>query len=151
MFGTFASVAREVAKFLKKWQTDRPDMMQQSNHTVTSQHRFVSPKLKLLMIRNISHFFLSRSLCSAANNFRLACKGCFDNCQYSLYSGKLGPVVDLLMHQLSVSEQEEGGIFPYTARFSVYLTAMLVPNFNIWYLGGYCMSTTQYDMTWLRI
>ena len=44
-----------------------------------------------------------RSVCSAVNVFRLGCKGCFDNCQYALYSGKLAPIVELLIHQLGVS------------------------------------------------
>eukprot|EP00057_Strongylocentrotus_purpuratus_P011849 XP_011666323.1 PREDICTED: S phase cyclin A-associated protein in the endoplasmic reticulum [Strongylocentrotus purpuratus] len=43
-----------------------------------------------------------KTLCSSAEVFRLACRNNFDNCQYTMYSGKMAPLIDLLMHQLSV-------------------------------------------------
>ncbi|XP_038079057.1 S phase cyclin A-associated protein in the endoplasmic reticulum-like isoform X2 [Patiria miniata] len=49
-----------------------------------------------------SNVIPAKSVCSAATAFRLTCKGCFDNCQYALYSGKLAPIVELLVHQLGL-------------------------------------------------
>ncbi|XP_041464189.1 S phase cyclin A-associated protein in the endoplasmic reticulum-like [Lytechinus variegatus] len=43
-----------------------------------------------------------KTLCSSAEVFRLACRNNFDNCQYTMYSGKMAPLIDLLMHQLSI-------------------------------------------------
>ncbi|XP_033108784.1 S phase cyclin A-associated protein in the endoplasmic reticulum-like [Anneissia japonica] len=40
------------------------------------------------------------TLCNATNVLKLAIKGCYENCQYCLYSNKLGPLIDSLMHQL---------------------------------------------------
>ncbi|XP_077988787.1 S phase cyclin A-associated protein in the endoplasmic reticulum-like [Glandiceps talaboti] len=44
----------------------------------------------------------TKSLCNAANAMNLACRGCYDNCHYILCSNKLGPMVDMLMHRLSI-------------------------------------------------
>ncbi|KAJ8029246.1 S phase cyclin A-associated protein in the endoplasmic reticulum [Holothuria leucospilota] len=48
-----------------------------------------------------------RTMCSAATAFRLTCRNCYDNCQYILYSSKLGPIVELLMHQLHPQSQDD--------------------------------------------
>ncbi|PIK61380.1 putative S phase cyclin A-associated protein in the endoplasmic reticulum [Apostichopus japonicus] len=48
-----------------------------------------------------------KTLCNAATAFRLTCRNCYDNCQYILYSSKLAPVVELLMHQLNVNSEPE--------------------------------------------
>ncbi|XP_071964782.1 S phase cyclin A-associated protein in the endoplasmic reticulum-like isoform X2 [Antedon mediterranea] len=51
----------------------------------------------------------AKTICNATNVLKLAIKGCFENCQYCLYSNKLGPLIDSLMHQLQtiIPDDEE--------------------------------------------
>ncbi|XP_033634291.1 S phase cyclin A-associated protein in the endoplasmic reticulum-like [Asterias rubens] len=58
----------------------------------------------------VSNIIPAKSVCSAANAFRLGCKGCFDNCQYALYSGKVAPIVELLVHQLGLIDPQSSDL-----------------------------------------
>lgn len=49
-------------------------------------------------------FFHFRSLVLASSVFRQVCKGCYENCHYMLFSNKIGILVDLLIHKLTVSK-----------------------------------------------
>ncbi|XP_064608297.1 S phase cyclin A-associated protein in the endoplasmic reticulum-like isoform X2 [Liolophura sinensis] len=62
---------------------------------------------RLLMLLNRSNASLPpvippKSLVLVCNAFKFSCKGCYDNCHYMLFSNKVGTLVDLLIHQLSV-------------------------------------------------
>ncbi|KAK2159680.1 hypothetical protein LSH36_148g05042 [Paralvinella palmiformis] len=48
-----------------------------------------------------------KSLIHCCTVFRLACKGCYDNCHYMLFSNKAGTLVDLLSHQLNMLIPED--------------------------------------------
>ncbi|XP_021362165.1 S phase cyclin A-associated protein in the endoplasmic reticulum-like isoform X2 [Mizuhopecten yessoensis] len=48
-----------------------------------------------------------KSLVLTCSVFRQACKGCYDNCHYMLFSNKLGTVIDLLIHRLTILLPEE--------------------------------------------
>ncbi|XP_048254024.1 S phase cyclin A-associated protein in the endoplasmic reticulum-like [Haliotis rufescens] len=48
-----------------------------------------------------------KSLCQTCDAYRLACKGCFENCHYMLFSNKLGVLADHLIHQLSLLLPED--------------------------------------------
>ncbi|KAK7501611.1 hypothetical protein BaRGS_00007042, partial [Batillaria attramentaria] len=43
-----------------------------------------------------------KSLCLACDVYRLACKGSFDSCRYTLFSNKIGILVDHLIHRLTM-------------------------------------------------
>ncbi len=46
---------------------------------------------------------LFRSLCTAVNTYYLSCLSCHNNCSHVLYSNKITFLMDLLLHQLTVS------------------------------------------------
>lgn len=53
-----------------------------------------------------------RSLCAAVNTYHLACLCCPVNCSYVLYSNKIAFLMDLLLHQLTVSCDRPANILP---------------------------------------
>uniref|UniRef100_A0A8B9LH07 S-phase cyclin A associated protein in the ER n=1 Tax=Astyanax mexicanus TaxID=7994 RepID=A0A8B9LH07_ASTMX len=48
-----------------------------------------------------------KSLCAAVNVYYLACSRCYSNCSYVLYSNKIAPLMDLLLHQLTLYVPDE--------------------------------------------
>ncbi|XP_072527105.1 S phase cyclin A-associated protein in the endoplasmic reticulum isoform X2 [Salminus brasiliensis] len=48
-----------------------------------------------------------KSLCAAVNVYYLACSRCYSNCAYVLYSNKIAPLMDLLLHQLTLYVPDE--------------------------------------------
>ncbi|XP_066523371.1 S phase cyclin A-associated protein in the endoplasmic reticulum isoform X2 [Hoplias malabaricus] len=48
-----------------------------------------------------------KSLCAAVNVYYLACSCCYNNCSYVLYSNKIAPLMDLLLHQLTLYVPDE--------------------------------------------
>ncbi|XP_062848050.1 S phase cyclin A-associated protein in the endoplasmic reticulum isoform X2 [Trichomycterus rosablanca] len=48
-----------------------------------------------------------KSLSAVVNVYYLACLGCYSNCFYVLYSNKIAPLMDLLLHQLTLYVPEE--------------------------------------------
>ncbi|XP_025077165.1 LOW QUALITY PROTEIN: S phase cyclin A-associated protein in the endoplasmic reticulum-like [Pomacea canaliculata] len=44
----------------------------------------------------------AKSLSLACEVYRLACKGCYESCRYTLFSNKIGVLVDYLIHRLSI-------------------------------------------------
>lgn len=57
----------------------------------------------LTVINNLLSSFCVRSLCAAVNIYCLACSCCPLNCSYVLFSNKIAFLMDLLLHQLTVS------------------------------------------------
>lgn len=53
-----------------------------------------------------------RSLSAVVNVYYLACLGCYSNCFYVLYSNKIAPLMDLLLHQLTVGLLDMLRVFP---------------------------------------
>ncbi|GCC33323.1 hypothetical protein chiPu_0011792 [Chiloscyllium punctatum] len=51
---------------------------------------------------NISPRIPVKSLCNVINAYCFACRGCYDNCFYVLFSNKITFLVELLMHQLTL-------------------------------------------------
>ncbi|KAL5005177.1 hypothetical protein ScPMuIL_018633 [Solemya velum] len=49
----------------------------------------------------------NKSLVLTCNVFRQACKGCYDNCHYMLFSNKIGTLVDVLQYRLSLIVPDE--------------------------------------------
>ncbi|XP_038640148.1 S phase cyclin A-associated protein in the endoplasmic reticulum isoform X1 [Scyliorhinus canicula] len=51
---------------------------------------------------NIAPRIPVKSLCNVINAYCFACKGCYDNCVYVLFSNKITFLLELLMHQLTL-------------------------------------------------
>ncbi|XP_069138019.1 S phase cyclin A-associated protein in the endoplasmic reticulum-like isoform X2 [Argopecten irradians] len=56
---------------------------------------------------NLPSVLPPKSLVLTSSVFRQACKGCYDNCHYMLFSNKLGTVIDLLVHRLTILLPDE--------------------------------------------
>ncbi|XP_077867715.1 S phase cyclin A-associated protein in the endoplasmic reticulum-like [Saccoglossus kowalevskii] len=88
----------EISRILdKKVQADQLALQSCGGLTALSRIMLVigeSTEVKPLVIP-------TKSLCNAANVLKLACRNCFENCQYMLYGNKMGPMVDMLMHRLN--------------------------------------------------
>uniref|UniRef100_A0A8C5TNN0 S-phase cyclin A associated protein in the ER n=1 Tax=Malurus cyaneus samueli TaxID=2593467 RepID=A0A8C5TNN0_9PASS len=48
-----------------------------------------------------------KSLCSAVNVYSLTCSSCIENCTYVLFSNKITSLMDLLIHQFTVSVPDD--------------------------------------------
>ncbi|KAJ7405112.1 hypothetical protein BTVI_70112 [Pitangus sulphuratus] len=48
-----------------------------------------------------------KSLCSTVNVYSLTCSNCIENCTYVLFSNKITSLMDLLIHQLTVSVPDD--------------------------------------------
>ncbi|XP_060063771.1 S phase cyclin A-associated protein in the endoplasmic reticulum-like [Ylistrum balloti] len=67
---------------------------------------------RILQTVDVTDFHLpsvlpAKSLVLTCSVFRQACKGCYDNCHYMLFSNKLGTIIDLLVHRLTILLPEE--------------------------------------------
>ncbi|XP_033749375.1 S phase cyclin A-associated protein in the endoplasmic reticulum-like isoform X2 [Pecten maximus] len=56
---------------------------------------------------NLPSVLPPKSLVLTCSVFRQACKGCYDNCHYMLFSNKLGTIIDLLVHRLTILLPDE--------------------------------------------
>lgn len=62
-----------------------------------------------------------KSLYAAVNVYYLACSNCYSNCFYVFYSNKIAPLVDLLLHQLTLYvPDEDKSIFGRTVNKQIF-------------------------------
>ena len=73
----------------------------------------------------LSFSIFSRSLSNVALVFRNACRGCYDNCVYALYSSKLTALVDVAYSQISVSVLESFQMLRFEKQAFTLLNSLL--------------------------
>ncbi|KAL3866999.1 hypothetical protein ACJMK2_044240 [Sinanodonta woodiana] len=84
---------------------DRKGTADQNGFRVLGGLTCVTRVLQIIDVSNpqLPPVIPAKSLVLTSNVFRLACKGCYDNCHHMLFSNKIGVVIDLLINQLVVS------------------------------------------------
>ncbi|KAK3584862.1 hypothetical protein CHS0354_027613 [Potamilus streckersoni] len=88
---------------------DRKGTADQNSYRVLGGLTCVTRVLQIIDVSNpqLPPVIPAKSLVLTSNVFRLACKGCYDNCHHMLFSNKIGVVIDLLINQLVLMVPQE--------------------------------------------
>uniref|UniRef100_A0A8C3PHD2 S-phase cyclin A associated protein in the ER n=1 Tax=Calidris pygmaea TaxID=425635 RepID=A0A8C3PHD2_9CHAR len=103
----FKAKLQRLAKDLLK-HLQMQDSCSLGNNKVSALDRTLGEISRILEKECFKHVLMtSVSLCSAANAYSLTCSNCTENCTYVLFSNKITFLMDLLIHQFTVTVPDD--------------------------------------------